>query len=138
MTTNVRSTYFYDGSDSSPTSVTKELSSGLVTDTIREFIFKQYRYIYSVNPEQSILETLVNGFMLFNLYKNTDMLKNKKRLNEYINDKNTSREEILYFLDIVIQIQKPYFLTQDEVDHIRAIGTLDGYCRPQEQEQFQL
>jgi hypothetical protein len=129
MTTNVRSTYFYDGPDSPSTSVTKDLSPSLVKDTIREFIFKQYRYIYNVNPEQSILERLVNGFMLFNLYKNMDMLISKERLNEYINDKNVSTEEILYFLDIVLYIQKPNFLTQDELEHIRAIGTLDNYCR---------
>jgi hypothetical protein len=129
MTSNVRTTYLYDGSDNPPTSVTKELSPGLVIDTIREFIFRQYRYLYSTNPTQEALNTLINGFIAFNLHKNADMLQNKKRLNDYVCDKNLSREELVYFLDIVLQIQKPYFLTQDEMEYIRAIGTLDGYGR---------
>lgn len=125
MTTRVESTHFYDGANSPPTSSTKEISPGLVSDCIREFLLKQYRHLYSVNPTQQITEKLVNGFILFNLSRNTDMLKNKRKLNGYLNDTNISGEEITYFLDIVLQIQKPYFLTQDEIESIRALGTLD-------------
>jgi hypothetical protein len=70
---------------------------------------------------------LVGGFMLFNLHKNKSMLTNRKMLNQYLNNKHISIEENSYFLHIVLQIQKPYFISQDEMEYIRATGTMDGY-----------
>ena len=96
------STYFYDGSDT-PTYVTKELSPWLVKDTIRGFIGDQYKYIYGGNPSPCGLETLVDGFMLFNLHKNKAMLTNRKMLNKYLNNKGISIEENSYFLNIVFK-----------------------------------
>jgi hypothetical protein len=70
---------------------------------------------------------LVDGFMLFNLHKNKSMLTNRKMLNQYLNNKHISIEENSYFLHIVLQIQKPHFISQDEMEYIRATGTMDGY-----------
>jgi hypothetical protein len=120
------STYFYDGSDS-PTYVTKELSLWLVKDTIRGFIGDQFKYIYGARPDPRQLEMLVDGFMLFNLHKNKSMLMNRNTLNQYLNNKHISIEETSYFLNIVLQIQKPHFISQDEMEYIRATGTVDGY-----------
>jgi hypothetical protein len=120
------STYFYNGSDS-PTYVTKELSPWLVKDTIRDFIGDQFKYIYGARPNPNNLEMLVDGFMLFNLHKNKSMLMDRNMLNQYLNNKGISVEENSYFLNIVLQIQKPHFISQDEMEYIRATGTMDGY-----------
>lgn len=120
------STYFYNGSDS-PTYVTKELSPWLVKDTIRGFIGDQFKYIYGAKPDPRNLKMLVDGFMLFNLHKNKSMLMNRNMLNQYLNNKSISIEENSYFLNIVLQIQKPHFISQDEMEYIRATGTMDGY-----------
>jgi hypothetical protein len=122
----ISSAYFYEGSDT-PTYVTKELSPWLVKDTIRGFIGNQFKYIYGANPDPRQLEILVDGFMLFNLHKNKSMLTNKQMLDKYLNNKSISIEENSYFLNIVLQIQKPHFISQDEMEYIRATGTMDGY-----------
>ena len=124
--TEISCAYFYDASNN-PTYVTKELSPSLVKDTIRGFIGDQFKYIYGANVDTSKLEMLVDGFMLFNLHKNKSMLTNRKMLNQYLNNKHISIEENSYFLNIVLQIQKPHFISQDEMEYIRATGTMDGY-----------
>lgn len=124
--TEICCAYFYDASNN-PTYVTKELSPSLVKDTIRGFIGDQFKYIYGANVDTSKLEMLVDGFMLFNLHKNKSMLTNRKMLNQYLNNKHISIEENSYFLHIVLQIQKPHFISQDEMEYIRATGTMDGY-----------
>jgi len=124
--TEICCAYFYDASNN-PTYVTKELSPSLVKDTIRLFIGDQFKYIYGANIDPRNLEMLVDGFMLFNLHKNKSMLTNRKMLNQYLNNKGISIEENSYFLHIVLQIQKPHFISQDEMEYIRATGTMDGY-----------
>jgi hypothetical protein len=69
----------------------------------------------------------VNGFMLFNLHKNKSMLDSKDKLLQYLSNNQISMEEKNYFTDIALQIQRPRFLTQDEVKYIRDCGNLDGY-----------
>ena len=120
------SAYFYKESNT-PTYVTKELSPELVKDTIRGFIGDQFKYIYGAKPHYCQLEILVDGFMLFNLHRNKSMLTNRNMLDQYLTNKSISIEENSYFLNIVLQIQKPHFISQDEMEYIRATGTMDGY-----------
>ena len=58
----------------------KELSTLLIIDSIRQFIINQYTFIFKVAPHENILESLVNGYILFNQHKNTswsELLSNK-------------------------------------------------------------
>jgi hypothetical protein len=52
------------------------------------------------------------------------MLNSKEQLLKYINNGSISIEEKGYFLDIFLYKQKPSFLTLDELENIRAFGTL--------------
>jgi hypothetical protein len=67
---------------------------------------------------------MVDGFMLFNLHRNRDMLKSREALIKYINDPKISMEEKDYFKDIVLYTQKPAFFTSDEIEQIRALDKL--------------
>lgn len=121
------STFFYDNAEGHVV-VNKELTPYLVVDTIYEFINNQHQYIYGSKPHCIRLQNMyVNGFMLFNLYKNKSMLDSKDNLLQYLKNNQISMEEKNYFTDIALQIQRPKFLTQDEVEYIRDCGNLDGY-----------
>ncbi len=120
ISTKINSTFFYD--DYLPTLVSKEVSSYIIIDTIRQSIIDQYKYTFGANPHPYLLEKLVDGFVLFNLNKNRYMLESKEALIKYLNDKTISIEEKDYFLDIIIYNQRPKFLTLDEVEYLRAGG----------------
>jgi hypothetical protein len=102
----------------------KELSTLLIIDSIRQFIINQYTFIFNVAPHENILESLVNGYILFNQYKNTRMLSSKDNITKYLNNDDISVEEKLYFTDIILYIQKPKFITKNEVENLRALGEL--------------
>jgi hypothetical protein len=129
--TTITSTFFYDddGCDNckNPTFVNKEFSTSIIMDTIRESISSQYLHTFGAKPHHSILESLVVGFVLFNLHKNKNMLKSKDELLKYINNNSVSLEEKSYFTDIFLYSQRPRFLTFDEHEYIRSCGNLDGY-----------
>jgi hypothetical protein len=117
--------YFFE--NATPTIVKKELSSNIIIDTIRNFIANQYEYTFDAKPESRILEGLLNGFLLFNLYKNKYMLKSKEALIKYVNDKSISWDEREYFLNIFLYNQRPKFLSFDEHEYLRACGDLKGF-----------
>ena len=102
--------------------VKTELTNEILIKTIQEFIITQYELIFYMIPHPKNLKLLVDGFILFNLCKNKDMLSSKNKLIEYINNPSISFEEKLYFIDIVLYIQKPNFLTIDEIRRIKAYG----------------
>jgi hypothetical protein len=102
----------------------KELSTLLIIDSIRQFIINQYTFIFKVAPHENILESLVNGYILFNQHKNKTMLASKDNLIKYFNNDDISLEEKLYFTDIILYIQKPKFITKNEVENLRALGEL--------------
>jgi len=121
----LNATYFYE--DLNPTFVKKELSPYIIIDTIRNHISEQYECTFGAKPDSRILESNVDGFMLFNLHKNKYMLKSKGALLNYVNDKAISAEEKNYFLDIFLYTQRPKFLTFDEHEYLRACGDLVGF-----------
>ena len=126
----INATYFYNrGSNGSntPTFVEKEFSTGIIFDTIRESISNQYEHTFGAKPDYRILNTLVDGFVLFNLHKNKYMLKNKNELLKYVKNPSISLEETTYFMDIFLYNQRPKFLSEDEHEYIRSCGNLDGY-----------
>jgi hypothetical protein len=102
----------------------KELSTLLIIDSIRQFIINQYTFIFKVAPHENILESLVNGYILFNQHKNKTMLASKDNLIKYFNNDDISVEEKLYFTDIILYIQKPKFITKNEIENLRALGEL--------------
>ena len=102
----------------------KELSTLLIIDSIRQFIINQYTFIFKVAPHENILESLVNGYILFNQHKNKNMLASKDNLIKYFNNDDISVEEKLYFTDIILYIQKPKFITKNEIENLRALGEL--------------
>ena len=102
----------------------KELSTLLIIDSIRQFILNQYTFIFDSPPHENILESLVNGYILFNQHKNTRMLSSKDNIIKYLNNDDISVEEKLYFTDIILYIQKPKFITKNEVENLRALGEL--------------
>ena len=104
--------------------VKKELSTLLIIDSIRQFIINQYTFIFKVAPHENILESLVNGYILFNQHKNKNMLTSKDNLIKYFNNDDISVEEKLYFMDIILYIQKPKFITKNEVENLRTLGEL--------------
>ena len=127
--TTVTSTFFFNDINNNdnyinPTYIDKELTPFLMVNTIRENIIDQYKYIFGVKPVEKNLQMMVDGFMLFNLHRNRDMLKSREALIKYINDPKISMEEIDYFNDIVLYTQKPAFFTSDEIEQIRALDKL--------------
>lgn len=94
---------------------------------VREFVQNQSIYRYGMPISEHILNAIVNGFFLFNLRKDKNMVKSKDELIKYIADENVSLEERLYFRDIFLYNQRPKFLTFDEHEYIRACGNLDGF-----------
>ena len=127
--TTVTSTFFFNDVNNNdnynnPTYIDKELTPFLMVNTIRENIIDQYKYIFGVKPVEKNLQMMVDGFMLFNLHRNRDMLKSREALIKYINDPKISMEEKDYFKDIVLYTQKPAFFTSDEIEQIRALDKL--------------
>ena len=120
-----QATYFFEGD--TPTIVKKELSPYIVIDTIRNSISQQYEYTFGVKPDLRILESLLDGFIFFNLHKNKYMLKSKEALLNYVNDNSVPYEERGYFLDIFLYNQRPKFLTFDEHEYLRDCGDLEGF-----------
>jgi len=104
--------------------VKKELSTLLIIDSIRQFIINQHIFIFKVSPNENIIESLVNGYILFNQHKNINMLSSKDNLIKYFNNNDISVEEKMYFTDIILYVQKPQFLTKNEVENLRAFGEL--------------
>lgn len=127
QTNTINSTFFYDNNSKNPTIIKKEFSTSIIMDTIRESIISQYLYTFRVKPQETQLDMLVDGFVLFNLHKNKYMLKNKHELLKYMNDTSISLEEKTYFSDFFLYNQRPKFLTFDEHEYIRSCGNLDGY-----------
>jgi hypothetical protein len=123
----INSTFFYDNDFKNPTIIKKEFSTSIILDTIRESITSQHLYTFGVKPQESQLDVLVNGFVLFNLHKNKYMLKNKDELLKYMNNASISLEEKTYFSDIYLYTQRPRFLTFDEHEYIRTCGNLNEY-----------
>ena len=126
---NIDSTFFYDGGCKNPTIIRKKFSTSIIMDTIRQSISSQYLHTFGAKPHYGILENLVVGFVLFNLHKNKNMLKNKDELLKYINNSSVSLEEKLYFKDIFLYSQRPKFLTFEEHEYIRCCGNLEGYYK---------
>ena len=122
----IDATYFIEGNNI-PTIVKKELSTLIVIDTIRNFIAEQYEYTFGAKPDLRILESMLDGFLLFNLHKNKYMLKSKEALLKYVNEQSVSSEEIDYFLNIFLYNQRPTFLSFDEHEYLRACGDLKGF-----------
>ena len=127
--TTVTSTFFFNDINNNdnyinPTYIDKELTSFLMRDTIRENIIDQYKYTFGEKPVEKNLQMMADGFMLFGLHKNKDMLKSRENLINYVNDTRISLEEKMYFEDIVLYTQKPAFFTSDEIEEIRAAGKL--------------
>ena len=127
--TTVTSTFFFNDVNNNdnynnPTYIDKKLTPFLMVNTIRENIIDQYKYIFGEKPVEKNLQMMVDGFMLFNLHRNRDMLKSREALIKYINDPKISLEEKDYFKDIVLYTQKPAFFTSDEIEQIRALDKL--------------
>jgi hypothetical protein len=127
--TTVTSTFLFNDVNNNdnyinPTYVEKELTPFLMVNTIRENIIDQYKYNLGGKPTEKNLQIMVDGFMLFNLHKNRDMLKSREALIKYINDPKISLEEKDYFKNIVLYTQKPAFFTSDEIEQIRALDKL--------------
>jgi len=124
MTTiQINSTFCKDNCNNNYVSK-KELSTLLIIDSIREFIINQYTFIFKVRPHENILDSLVNGYILFNQHKYIYMLTSKENLIKYFNNDDISVEEKLYFMNIILYIQKPKFITKDEVENLRTCGEL--------------
>jgi len=127
--TTVTSTFFFNDTNNNdnyinPTYIDKELTPFLMVNTIRENIIDQYKYNFGEKPVEKNLQMMVDGFMLFNLHKNKDMLKSRENLINYVNDTRISLEEKMYFQEIILYTQKPAFFTSDEIEQIRAVGNL--------------
>ena len=122
---NIEATYFYE--NNKLTNVTKEISPFIVIDTIRNCISEQYEYTFGAKPKSPILESLVDGFILFNLHKNKYMIKSKEALLKYVKDRSIAFQEKEYFLHIYLYHQRPNFLSFDEHEYLRANNDLDGF-----------
>ena len=101
---------------------------------VREFVQNQTTHTYGMPIAEHISNAIVNGFFIFNLRKDKNMVKSKTELLNYIADENVSLEERLYFRDIFLYNQRPRFLTYDEHEYIRACGTLDGFFEIRDEE----
>jgi hypothetical protein len=116
-----------DVEHSSPIIVEKEMST---RDAICEFVQYQAMYIFGRPQAEHIVDFIVNGFFLFNLRKDKYMLNSKDDLIKYCKDNSVPFEEKMYFDNIFLYNYRPYFLTDDEHEYIRACGDLDGYTPP--------
>jgi hypothetical protein len=121
---SITTTFFYDNNQENPIIIQKDLTTHIIIDSIRTFIMNQYKFNFGAIPSEYLTEMLVNGYILFNLHKNKYMLLNKYELLGYVNDTSISLEEKTYFTEIVLYVQKPSFLTDYEVEQIRAGGYL--------------
>jgi hypothetical protein len=116
-----------DVEHSTPIIVEEEMST---RDAIREFVQYQAMYIFGMPQAEHIVDLIVNGFFLFNLRKDKYMLNSKDDLLKYCKDNSVPFEEKMYFDNIFLYNYRPYFLTDDEHEYIRAMGDLDGYTPP--------
>jgi hypothetical protein len=101
---------------------------------VREFVQNQTTHTFGMQIAEHILNAIVNGFFIFNLRKDKNMVKSKDELLKYIADENVSLEERLYFRDIFLYNQRPRFLSFNEHQYIRACGDLDGFVENPEDE----
>lgn len=101
---------------------------------VREFVRNQSMHTFGMPIADYILNAITDGFVLFNLRSNKNMLKSKDELLKYIADENVELEERLYFRDIFLYNQRPRFLTFDEHEYIRACGNLDGFFERHDEE----
>jgi chromatin remodeling complex protein RSC6 len=108
------------------------------TLAIRCFVQNQTMNTFGMPIADYILNSIVNGFILFNLRSDKKyMLANKTELLNYIADENVSLEEKLYFQDIFLYNHRPSFLSKDEHEYIRACGTLDGFEEVDDEEYYE-
>jgi hypothetical protein len=117
--------------ESNPTNLENESPERLA---VREFVQNQSTHTYGMPIAEHILNAIVNGFFIFNLRKDKNMVKSKDELLKYIADENVSLEERLYFRDIFLYNQRPRFLTFNEHEYIRACGNLDGFFESHDDE----
>jgi chromatin remodeling complex protein RSC6 len=118
--------------ESNPTIIENESPERLA---VREFVKNQTMNTFGMPIAEYILNSIVNGFFLFNLRSDKKyMLANKTELLKYIADENVSLEEKLYFQDIFLYNQRPSFLSKNEHEYIRACGTLDGFEEEDDEE----
>ena len=96
-------------------------SKGLILDTIDNFINIHHQSIYGgVPPHDSHIESLREGFLLFNINNKNTRFLDKQSIIFFLNNPNVSEEEKKYFLDIYLQINKPDYLTKRDVEKLRA------------------
>jgi len=95
-------------------------SKGLILETIDNFINIQHQSIYGVPPHDSHIESLREGFLLFNINNKNTRFLDKQSIICFLNNPNVSEEEKKYFLDIYLQINKPHYLTKMNVENLRS------------------
>jgi chromatin remodeling complex protein RSC6 len=118
--------------ESNPTIIENESPERIA---VREFVKNQTMNTFGMPIAEYILNSIVNGFFLFNTRSDKKyMLANKTELLKYIADENVSLEEKLYFQDIFLYNQRPSFLSKNEHEYIRACGTLDGFEEEDDEE----
>ena len=118
--------------ESNPTIIENESPERIA---VREFVKNQTMNTFGMPIAEYILNSIVNGFFLFNLRSDKKyMLANKTELLKYIADENVPLEEKLYFQDIFLYNQRPSFLSKNEHEYIRACGTLDGFEEEDDEE----
>ena len=110
--------------ESNPTNIETESQERIA---IREFVQCQAMHIFRMPQAEHIAKLIVDGFILFNLRKDKYMLKSKDELLKYCKDESVRLEEKMYLWDIFLYNQRPYFLSDDEHEYIRAMGDLDGF-----------
>lgn len=110
--------------ESNPTNIETESQERIA---IREFVQCQAMHIFRMPQAEHIAKLIVDGFILFNLRKDKYMLKSKDELLKYCKDESVRLEEKMYLWDIFLYNQRPYFLSDDEHEYIRATGDLDGF-----------
>jgi hypothetical protein len=101
---------------------------------VREFVQNQSIHTFGGPQAEHILNSIVNGFFLFNLRKDKYMLKSKDELLKYCKDTSVSLDEKMYFWDIFLFNQRPKFLSSNEHEYIRSCGDLDGFVEEQDDE----
>ena len=118
--------------ESNPTIIENESPERIA---VREFVKNQTMNTFGMPVAEYIVNSIVNGFFLFNLRSDKKyMLANKTELLKYIADENVPLEEKLYFQDIFLYNQRPSFLSKNEHEYIRACGTLDGFEEEDDEE----
>ena len=113
--------------ESNPTNIETESQERIA---IREFVQCQAMHIFRMPQGEHITKLIVDGFILFNLRKDKYMLNSKDELLQYCKDESVLLEEKMYLWDIFLYNQRPYFLSDDEHEYIRAVGDLDDYTPP--------